>query len=101
MYIYNVTTKVNWDIQEAWVAWMKAQHIPDVMKTGCFTTFQFARLLEADDTEGPTYAVQYHAVKKEDYDHYITHHAPVLRKEALSRWGNRFVGFRSLLQVVN
>ncbi len=101
MFIYNVTTKVAWAIHEAWVQWMKEKHIPDVMNSGCFTDSRFVRLLETDETEGPTYAVQYYAATKDDYERYIADYAPDLRKDALHNWGDRFIGFRSLMQVVN
>ena len=101
MFIYNVTTKLAWPIHDAWVQWMKEKHIPDVMNTGCFTEFRFVRLLETDEAEGPTYAVQYYAATKVDYEHYIGHYAPDLRKDAIQNWGDNFIGFRSLMQLVN
>lgn len=101
MYIYNVTTKVEPGSHEAWVEWMKNTHIPRVMESGCFTRYQFVRLLDVDDSEGPTYAVQYMAASKADYTRYIEIHAPRLRKEAMETWGNRTIGFRSLMQVVH
>ncbi|MBL0884311.1 MAG: DUF4286 family protein [Chitinophagaceae bacterium] len=101
MYIYNVTIQLAWSIHEDWLQWMKTKHIPEVMATGCFTDFRFVRVLEMDETEGPTYATQYFANNKEDYDRYIEHYSTALRKDALDVWGNQFVGFRSLMQVVN
>lgn len=101
MYIYNITIQLAWAIHEDWLDWMKNKHIPEVMSTGCFTDFRFVRVLELDETEGPTYATQYFAATKEDYDRYIEHHATALRKDALDVWGNQFAGFRSLMQVVN
>jgi hypothetical protein len=101
MYIYNVTTKVNWIIHEAWVKWMKEKHIPEVMNSGCFTENRFVRLLETDETEGPTYAVQFYADDLEQYDRYLEQHAPALRKDVIDRWGDNFISFRSLMQLVN
>lgn len=101
MYIYNVTIQLTWAIHDDWVIWMKEKHIPAVMQTGCFTDFRFVRVLEMDETEGPTYATQYFAATKQDYDQYINQFASELRKDALDKWGNQFVGFRSLMQVVN
>jgi hypothetical protein len=99
--IYNVTTKVNWTIHEAWLPWMKEKHLPEVMASGCFTDMRFVRILETDETEGPTYAAQFHAATMEDYKHYIEHHAPLLRKDVMDTWGNNFISFRSLMEVVN
>lgn len=101
MYIYNITLKVNWSIHEAWVEWIKEKHIPDIMKSGCFTDYRFVRLLETDETEGPTYATQFYAATRGDYNQFIELHAPLMRKDALERWGDNFIGFRSLMEVVN
>ena len=101
MYIYNVTTKVNWAVHEAWVKWMKEKHLPEVMNSGCFTQMRFVRLLETDEAEGPTYAAQFHAESLEQYNAYLEQHAPTLRKDVLARWGDNFISFRSLMQVVN
>lgn len=101
MFIYNVTIKVNWSIHEAWVKWMRENHIPDVMSKGCFTEYRFVRVLETDDTEGPTYATQYYADSMVKYNVYIEMHAPALRKDSLDKWGDNFIGFRSLMEVVH
>jgi Domain of unknown function (DUF4286) len=100
MYIYNVTTQISHQIHDAWVAWMKEKHIPEVMAKGCFTKFQFVRLLEVDESESVTYATQYYAESKADYNRYVAIHATALREDALKAWGNKTIGFRSLMQVI-
>lgn len=101
MYIYNVTIQLAWSIHDKWVVWMKTKHIPEVMQTGCFADFRFVRVLDVDETEGPTYATQYMAATREHYDRYINEFAGALRQDALNEWGDQFAGFRSLMQVVN
>ncbi len=101
MYIYNVTTKVAHGIHTDWFHWMKNEHIPAVMESGCFSHFLFVRLLETDEEDGLTYAVQYHAATKANYDLYIQQFAPALRKETIEKWGNQIIAFRSIMQVVN
>lgn len=101
MYIYNVTTKVDHSIHEPWLMWMNSKHIPDVMASNCFTKYQFVRIVEIDEADGVTYAVQYFANSKADYNRYIELHAPALREDANRTWGNKFIGFRSLMQVVD
>ncbi len=100
-FIYNVTIHLQNAIHQSWLAWMREEHIPKVMATGCFTKHQFVRLLDTDETEGVTYAAQYFASSKADYNRYIEIYSPALRQEGLDKWGNQFVGFRSLMQVVN
>jgi hypothetical protein len=101
MFIYNITTKVTWTINEAWLAWMKHTHIPQIMATGCFTDHRFVKLLETDESEGPTYATQFYAASLDDYNRYIDLYAPALRKDSASNWGDQSIGFRSLMQLVN
>ena len=100
MVIYNVTSKVLHSIATDWLQWMKNEHIPEVIATGCFTDARILRLIETDDTEGPTYAVQYQAEDKDAYNRYIQHYAEVLRDKALQQWGDRYIAFRSVLEVV-
>ena len=101
MIIYNVTIKIANVIQTRWLQWLKEEHIPEVIQTGCFTYATILRLLEVDDTEGPTYAIQYFAESKGLYNNYIEKHAPTMRQKSFDKWGNQFIAFRSVMQVVN
>lgn len=101
MFIYNVTIKVEAGIQEAWIKWLQEEHIPEVLNTGCFTGASILRLLEVDDSDGPTFAIQYKADSKAAYNQYIEKYAGLLRQKSFDKWGNKFVAFRSFMQVVN
>jgi hypothetical protein len=101
MYIYNVTIKVDISIAGEWLLWMKNVHIPKVLSTGCFSKHQLVKLLEIDEEEGPTYAAQYFADNIEQYHRYIQHFSAELRKETIDKWGDKFIAFRSLMQVVD
>jgi len=100
MFIYNVTIKIDWSIHDAWVEWMLNEHIPQMIKTGCFTDAKLVRLLETDEKDGPTYATQYFAESKADYNRYIENHSAKMRQKTFDRWGDRFVAFRSLMQII-
>lgn len=101
MIIYNVTIKVHDSISESWFQWLKEEHIPEVVNTGCFTHAVILRLLEVDESEGPTYAVQYYAGSKALYNNYIQFHAAPMRQKSFDKWGDKFIAFRSVMQVVN
>jgi len=101
MVVYNITLKIIPHIEKEWVAWMKEEHIPEVMSSGQFTEHRFYRLLEQDEAEGITYIVQYFAPSMEDYNQYINKSAPLLRQKALKKWGDKFIAFRTVMQVVN
>ena len=101
MYIYNVTIKLDHSIHTDWILWMKEVHIPAVMQTGCFTGSKFVRILDTDESDGVTYATQYFAETLAAYQQYIASHAPTLRQDSLDKWGNKFIGFRTLMQEVD
>jgi hypothetical protein len=100
MIIYNVTTHVSNTIIEAWLDWMKNKHIPEILKTECFTKFQLVRLLETDETEGQTYATQYYAENEDKYREYLDKHANRLREDAEKSWGNKIISFRSIMEIL-
>ena len=101
MLIYNVTTKVQHAIHDAWLKWLKEEHIPDIINTGCFTHANILELLEVDNSEGPTYAIQYIAESKALYNLYIEKYSAEMRQKAFNKWGDRFIAFRSVMRIVN
>ena len=100
MFIYNVTIKVHESIHTVWLQWLKEVHVPEVLATNCFTKATIVRLLEIDDSEGPTYAIQYYANTKEHYEKYIEEFAPSMRQKLVDKWGDQFIAFRSLMRLV-
>ena len=100
MIIYNITTKVHHSIDAAWLQWQREKYIPEIMSTGLFTDYKFFRLLEQDDSEGNTYAVQYNASKAENYQQYIQLYATLIRKKAQEKWGDAIISFHSVLEVI-
>ncbi len=101
MIIYNVTIKIDSAIENEWLQWLKEEHIPDMINTGCFIHATILQLLETDVTEGPTYAIQYHAESKAIYNRYIYQFSDIMRQKSFDKWGNQFIAFRSVMQVVN
>lgn len=99
--IYNVTTQVTWAIHEAWLTWMLDEYIPAILGTGSFIKHQFVRLLEADETDGPIYAVQYYAAGRAVFDNYANLYQPGFAALEQDKWGSAVFSFSSLMQVVN
>ena len=100
MIVYNVTSKLDWSIHDAWVKWMLEEHIPEVVATGCFGSGQLLKLLEIDEEDGPTYTAQYFAETKQQQEEYVQQHAAALRQKVFDKWGNRIIAFRSIMEVV-
>ncbi len=100
MIIYNITVKPDPDISEAYLEWLKETHIPAIMATGCFLKFRICRMLDVEEGDGTTLVVQYHAANRTDYETYIREYAPKLREDAFRTWGDRFLAFRSIMEII-
>jgi uncharacterized protein DUF4286 len=100
MIVYNVTIKCAWSIQEEWQEWMKLKHIPDVLATGQFDTGRLFRLLDQDESEGPTFVAQYATSSPERYQRYIIEFAPALQENGRSKWGDQFIAFRTVMSLL-
>jgi len=101
MFIYNITSKVSWEIHEDWIRWMLSEQILEVLETGLFLKYQLVRLQDVDDTDGPTFAVQYYLDNRLNYDQYIQQYAHLHREKAAAKWGGDVISFRTLMEVIN
>ncbi len=101
MIIYNVTVNIENDVAEEWLHWMQTFHIPNVLKTGCFTSNRVLRVLADEDSGGKTYSIQYDCKTMDDFTRYEKEFATALRQEALEKYKDKFVAFRTLLETVS
>ena len=101
MIIYNVTTQVDWIIHEDWLQWMKSVHIPDTLDTGMFTHHRLVRLLEVEETDGPTYAVQYFTTTLFNYHQFKESFSGYIRQKEIEKWGDKMISFGTVMQVVD
>ncbi len=101
MIIYNVTIKVTHHITAEWLRWIKNEHIPDITGTGCFTHAVMMQLMEVDDSEGPTYAIQYFTESEENYERYTEKFAGEMRQKSFEKWGDQFIAFRTVMKIVH
>jgi len=98
--LYNVTVKVDHEIHNDWLHWMKRVHVPAVMETGMFIEYKICRLMGVDEEDGITYAVQYLCPNMTTYQLYQEKHAYDLQKDHTERYEGKFVAFRTLMKVV-
>jgi hypothetical protein len=100
MIIYNVTVNIENAVHEDWLEWMKSIHIPDVMRTGIFSSYRMLKVLSDDESGGHTYSIQYSCPSMERFHQYEDIYAPILRNEVIKRYGDKFIAFRTLLEEV-
>lgn len=99
MYIYNVTINIEESVHDAWLLWMKTEHIPAMLDTGKFSKALMTKVQVEEDMGGATYSVQYTTDSKETLENYYKEDAETLRAQS-KRFEGKFVAFRTELQVV-
>ena len=75
MIIYKVEITVEAGIELEWLDWMKQVHVPDVVRTGCFTECRIYKVIESDAAD-PVYVMQYHCPSLEEYHRYRDNFVP-------------------------
>ena len=97
MILYSVTITIQASIESEWLDWMRRVHIPDVLRTGCFSE---CRMYQALGTAGEEaiYVMQYQGDSLEEYHRYRDNFAPALQKEHSDRFAGRFRGSRQVLE---
>lgn len=97
MIIYSVTIAIQAGIESEWLGWMNKVHVPDVLRTGCFSDCRISKVLGSEGDE-LTYVLQYSCRSLEDYHRYRDNFAPALQKEHTDRFAGKFRGSRQLLE---
>ena len=100
MVLYNVTINIDYAVHDEWLDWMKNVHIPDVMNTGLFIDSKLCKI-HAEEDGGKSYSIQYLSNNWEDYNLYVKEYAEELQKEHAEKYANKFVAFRTILEVVS
>ena len=99
MIIYSVTITIQASIEAEWLDWMKSVHVPDVLRTGCFSECRIHRVLETEGDE-PAYVLQYRCGSLEEYHRYRDQFAPALQKDHTDRFSGRFRGSRQVMEEI-
>ncbi len=100
MYIYNVTVNIDDSVHDQWLEWMQKEHIPQMLALGKFSNALMSKVMSQGDS-GTTYSIQYQTDSKETLEKYYKEDAEYLRQEGFKKFGDKFVAFRTELDVVS
>ncbi len=101
LFISNETFKVDWSIHAEWLEWILRTVVPAMRKSPDTQWVRLAKLMDLDEDDGPTYALQTGLATKADYDRFAAVELPLLMQEAYARWEGRFVEFRTLMALLD
>lgn len=99
--LYNVTVSIDESIEREWKQWMIDHHIPDVMSTELFESYQMQKIISGEHENGVTYAIQYLAPSMDHLKTYQDDHALRLQTDHHSRYKDRYAAFRTIMEVVS
>jgi hypothetical protein len=100
MIIFNDTIIVEEAAHEKWLNWMLQVHIPAVMATGYFKSYQMLNVIDSPN-EGVTYCIQYHTDSMETFNKFYNNHLHQLQSIHNQEFENQFVIFNTLMQTVD
>lgn len=98
--IYNVTINIDESVHDKWLAWMKDTHIPEMLATKKFSAAKMCKVLVEEDMGGVTYSVQYTTKSMATLQKYYQEDAPKMRAEGVKLFPNKYVAFRTEMEVI-
>lgn len=98
--VFNITVKIEKSIVQLWLQWMTDEIAPAIIGTNCFTGFTILNLLELEDGESSTYAVQFFSETLEEYQRYMQRFSNDFTEKSFLKWGEKTVSFSTVMQVV-
>ena len=101
MLIYNVTINIDDSAHDDWLNWMRDKHIPDMLATGKFSHAKMTRILVEEEMGGTSYSIQYTTKDRSTLAAYYKEDADRLRQDGLKLFADKFVAFRTELEVVS
>ncbi|PRP68086.1 DUF4286 family protein [Nonlabens agnitus] len=100
MVIYNVTSNMAQSLEKEWLEWTR-EHIAQVLGTGLFMDARLTRVMVEEQDGSSTFSIQYKASSREALELYYEKHAPALRQEAIKKFGDRVLSFRTELDMID
>jgi hypothetical protein len=92
--IYEVTAVVEAHLTEAYERFMRQQHIPDVLASGCFQSADLASAAPG------RYRMRYEASTDESLERYLATHAARLRQDTATHFPEGVVLSREVWTVI-
>jgi Domain of unknown function (DUF4286) len=98
--LYRVTIDVRPEVAEEWLAWMRAVHVPEVLREPGFSRATIARETKEAGGGDARFVIDYVVDGAAALDRYFAHAAPRIRAAHEARYGGRARATRQVLDVI-
>lgn len=96
---YRVECLVHYTKAQEWEAFFVEHHLQDVMDTGCFTGYHFAKDTEAEGNS-VKFVTSYYCDSFDILEKYQNEFSAKLKEDCLSKFEGKFTAIRSVLHVI-
>lgn len=100
MYILNITFLVAEPLISTWQEWIRQQLIPSMTSTGLFLQPQLARVHSAEQTDGVSFALQFHTASVDTIDEWLNNNGNSLQQKCTVGFGGNVLFFATTLEVL-
>lgn len=80
---------------------MREEYLPELLATTLIARYQMVRLMEVNEEDGPTYAVQLYFNSIENFDIYRQKYLRVFQQKERDAWGDYATSFASLMRIID
>mgnify|MGYP002294001687 CR=1 FL=1 len=110
MIIFNTTYHVDDELEASFIAWLKENYIPMALRREELSEPQLCRVMTTGEEDGSSLSLQFHVQDTFDGAYYAdvlvgeggrTVVGVELTEALVSRFGDRVVGFNTLLEVID
>lgn len=100
MIISNITYSIDKNLEQDFLEWMKAVHIPAVMNTMKPKSYKIMRLLTEIENAGATFSLQYTFENLQGFKDFDEEFQDYFNREVHKRYVGNYVFFPSLLEEI-
>lgn len=99
--ILNETIKLEKEIAQEWLEWMRKEYLPIFLDSGLVISSQVNRIVQSDPDDGISYAIQF-SLKDMSAIHQL-HINAVQKAQSLlqEKFNGKYVIFRTMMEVVH
>jgi len=101
MIVYNTTFHIENEILEECLQYLKKIYIPKAAASGFLHNPGLRKVLHTRQEEGSSFSVQFHVKNMDTLNYWMEREGSLLHKDLTERFGNKVVGFSTLLEEIN
>lgn len=101
MIIFNTTFHVEDEVCDDYIRFIKETYVIRAVNSGFLHEPRFARIHAQHEESGTSYSLQFKVKNVDTLNHWYATEGEILQKELTTRFGNKALGFVTLLEEIS